>query len=302
MDMREYQMKAHETKQEPSAEGAGKIVPLLGLAGEVGELLNEYKKFLRDGEAHVRFGDRLTEELGDLLWYMAATASQFGLDLNEVATQNLIKTRARWGQKSNGQLAAGLKPHIFDEGFPPSQRFPRQFIADFRQVIERGSTKTRVFVGDQQLGEDLTDNAYEPDGYRFHDVFHLACAAVLGWSPVTRRNLKVNGINLKRRDDPKIDEVEDGGRAIVTEEGISALVFAYASDHAAMRGVTSLDYDLLKAIRIMTSTFEVSVCSTGEWERAILMGYHVWKQVEANQGGKVEVNLDQCSIRYLGKK
>lgn len=118
------------------------------------------------------------------------------------------------------------------------------------------------------MGQDLTDNAYVPDGYRFHDVFHLACAAVLGWSPVSRRNL-----NLKRRSEPAVDEVEDGGRAIVTEEGISALVFAYARDHNALEGVHSVDYDLLKTIRIMTARFEVGICTTGEWERAILMGY-----------------------------
>ena len=45
-------------------------------------------------------------------------------------------------------------------------------------------------------------NAYVADGYRFHDVFHLACAAVLCWSPVTRRNL-----GRKRRTDPLIGEV-----------------------------------------------------------------------------------------------
>lgn len=301
MDIREYQVKAKETKQKPSTENSDSIVPLLGLAGEVGELLNEYKKFLRDGEAHVRFGDRLIEELGDLLWYLADTATQFNLDLNDVAERNLTKTRARWGYKNGSQLAPELKPRTFDEGFPTSERIPRHLVADFRQVVENGATKIRVFVGDQQLGEDLTDNTRGADGYRFHDVFHLACAAVLGWSPVTRRNLKIDGKNLKRKSDPKTDEVEDGGRAIVTEEGVSALVFAYASDHAAMQGVTSLDYGLLKSIRVMAANFEVSVCSTGEWESTILMAYSVWRQVESNQGGRVEVNLDNRSIRYLGK-
>ena len=64
-----------------------------------------------------------------------------------------------------------------------------------------------------------------------------------------------------------------------------------------LRLITS---DLLKAIRIMTTSFEVSVCTTGEWERAILMGYAVWKQVREHQGGKVELDLDRRTIRYLG--
>jgi hypothetical protein len=165
----------------------------------------------------------------------------------------------------------------------------------FDSGLRPGPSKLGVFVDGKQMGQDLTDNAHQPDGYRFHDVFHLACAAVLGWSPVSRRNL-----GLKRKSNSKIDEVEDGGRAIVTEEGISALVFAYAGDHNALDGVRSVDYDLLKAIRIMTARFEVSVCTTGEWERAILMGYETWKQVEHNQGGKVELDLDKRTIKYLG--
>lgn len=273
--------------------GGDVIVPLLGLAGETGELLNEYKKYLRDGEAHRRFPERLSEELGDLLWYMADIAHKFGLGLNDVAAQNLDKIGARWGEKEDPRLPSKVKPHIYDEDYPEKERLPRKFVAHFVQVEERGKPKMRVFVDGEQMGQDLTDNAHEADGYRFHDVFHLACAAVLGWSPVVRRNL-----GRKRRSRPDIDEVEDGGRALVTEEGISALVFAYASDHDAMQGVKAVDYDLLKAIKIMTSKFEVSACTTGEWERAILMGYHVWREVEKYSGGKVVVDLDHRLIAY----
>jgi NTP pyrophosphatase (non-canonical NTP hydrolase) len=301
MELDEFQKQARLTVQTPSTDGASTIVPLLGLAGEVGELMNEYKKYLRDGPAHVRFRERLAEELGDVLWYIADTATNFDLTLGDIAEQNLLKTRARWG------LASGVpslpKPHRFDERFPEHERFPRCFVAEFAQVEEEGRRKVRVSVGGRQLGEDLTDNAHQPDGYRFHDVFHLACAAVLGWSPVTRRNLRIRHKDkgIKRKSDPTVDEVEDGGRAIVTEEGISALVFAYAKDHASLDGVSHVDYELLKSIRVLTSKFEVSICTAGEWEAAILMGYRVWKELEAAQGGKVEVDLDNRRVRFLGK-
>lgn len=297
MDIREYQLEAHRTAR-GHASGSDLTVPILGFAGEVGELLNEYKKRLRDGEeAHVRFRDRLSEELGDILWYVAETATQAGLNLDDIVAQNLAKTRARWGVEVGGEVQL-FEPNarVFDIQFPSKERFPRRFVADFRQWIDQqtNSVRTRVFVDGKQMGQDLTDNAYIPDGYRFHDVFHLACVAVLGWSPVSRRNL-----GLKRRSDPSVDEVEDGGRAIVTEEGISALVFAYV-ENRAWEGVSVVDYDLLKAIRIMTARFEVSVCTTGEWERAIRLGYAIWKEVEKNQGGKVELDLDARSIKYLG--
>jgi len=293
MELNEYQERARETEQKVTVEGSDVMVPILGLAGEVGELLNEYKKKLRDGDAHTRFPDRVSEELGDILWYVAETATKFGLELEDIANRNLTKTRARWGHSNENWTLFGAHP--FDAQFPKNERFARKFVTDFRQWVESGVVKTRVFVNGEQMGQDLTDNAHQPDGYRFHDVFHLACAAVLGWSPVSRRNL-----GIKRKSNPKVDEVEDGGRAIVTEEGISALVFAYADDHNALEGVKAVDYDLLKAIRIMTARFEVSVCTTGEWERAIIMGYRVWQQVEKNQGGKVECDLDQRTIRYLG--
>ena len=72
------------------------IVPMLGLAGETGQLLSEYKKHLRDGEAHRLFKERVSEELGDLLWYIANVASKFELTLDEIAAANLAKVKARW--------------------------------------------------------------------------------------------------------------------------------------------------------------------------------------------------------------
>ncbi len=90
MDMRAYQLEALKTDQVPRPAQAADadsslVVPLLGLAGETGELLTEYKKRLRDGEAHRMFKDRVSEELGDLLWYIANVASKFDLDLNAIA-------------------------------------------------------------------------------------------------------------------------------------------------------------------------------------------------------------------------
>ena len=296
MELHEYQRQARRTEKKIHAAGFDIAVPILGLAGEVGELVNEYKKYLRDGDAHERFPERVSEELGDILWYIAYAATSFDLDLDEIAEQNLRKTRARWGVTQGGERLFEPRARIFDADFPAGERLPRQFIAEFHPWMGERTQQSRVFVEGSQMGDPLTDNAYSPDGYRFHDVFHLACATVLGWSPVVRKLL-----DRKRRSNPSIDEVEDGGRAIATEEGISALVFAYARDHKWLEGVTSVDYYLLKAIRIMTSSFEVAVCTTGEWERAILMGYKTWKQVEDNQGGRVSLDLDKAKITYLGK-
>lgn len=294
MDLDDYQLRAIKTEQKPKNQSMAEVVPFLGLAGETGELLNEYKKFIRDGSAHIRFRDRLKEELGDLLWYLADAAAKFNLRLSEVAEVNLTKVRERWGDRGQDmQLTLYGQARIFDGDYLPAERLPRNFVAEFYQRQQGKRTHVRVIVDGQQMGQELDDNVHEEDGYRFHDVFHLACAGVLGWSPVTRRNL-----NRKRRSVDSTDRNEDGGRAIVIEEGISALVFAYALDHARMEGVRSVDYDLLKAIKTMTSKFEVSVCTTGEWEKTILLAYSIWRLVEQNAGGNVVVDLDRRELSF----
>lgn len=121
----------------------------------------------------------------------------------------------------------------------------------------------------------------------------MSYTAILGWSPVIRSILK-----RKRKSSPVIDEVEDGGRAIAIEEGISALIFTYAKDHAFLEGISAIDYQLLKTIKNMTGHLEVSQCSLGDWEKAILMGYNVWRQVEKNRGGVVVIDIDSSSITY----
>jgi len=293
MEFDTYQDQALETERVPNKNGPLEALPFIGLAGETGELLNEYKKHLREGAAHQRFRERVAEELGDILWYLSNVASKYRLRLSDIADQNLTKTRGRWLDQTAGERTLWGSARQFDATFPPNEQLPRQFVARFFQYRHANRARIRVEVNGIVMGQELTDNAHREDGYRFHDVFHLACAAVLGWSPVTRRNLR-----CKRRSDPHIDEVEDGGRAIVTEEGISALVFAYASDHAALKGLHTLDYDILKAIKVMTAKFEVAVCSTSEWEKAIFEGYRVWDQVAAHEGGNVIVDLDQRSLQY----
>lgn len=292
MDFNEYQSKALETDQVPSEKYREdlieKIVPLLGLAGEAGSLLSEYKKHLRDGPAHKLFKERISEELGDLLWYISNVASKFDLVLETIAKDNIDKVQDRFLHKT-----AGPSFYIFDRDFPENESLPRQFTIEIKEIIENGSYRVQAFSDGEQVGNDLTDNAHDPDGYRFHDVFHLGYAAVLGWSPVTRRMLE-----RKRKSHSKTDEVEDGGRASAIEEGVSALVFSYAEAHGFFENVSELDYSLLKTIGYLTNRLEVNICSTGDWERAILTGYKVWREIRLHGGGKVLADLDSRTLKF----
>lgn len=163
------------------------------------------------------------------------------------------------------------------------------------QAVRQALDRLRVVIDGKPFGAELTDNAYDPDGYRFHDVFHFAYAAVLGWSPISRALLR-----RKRKSRPLLDEVEDGGRAAVIEEGVAALAFEYARRHRFLEGVAALDFQLLRTIKDMTSHLEVRQCTTGEWEQAILQGFEVWRAVLATRGGRIIVELDERRITFQG--
>ncbi len=270
------------------------IIPLLGLAGEAGGLLTEYKKFLRDGAAHRLFKERVSEELGDILWYVSNVASKFNLNLDDVATENLTKIRDRWDMTTGDIKDLFPGGYIFDSNYPGSERFPRQMDVELKVVKDKGKDVIRLLVNGEQRGAELTDNAYAPDGYGFHDVIHFANAAIMGWSPVLRKLL-----DCKRRSNEQVDEVEDGGRAAAIEEGLAAIVFDYGRNHQFFEDVTLVDYELLKMLKSAARHLEVNRCSLLDWQAAIIQGYAVWRPIAAAGGGRFRVDLDARTISLM---
>lgn len=287
MNFADYQSQALKTDRTGlGGADAAQLVPLLGLAGEAGQLLSEYKKRLRDGPSHVRFVDRVHEELGDILWYVSNVASKYGLELENIAAANLAKTRARFGDGECVTLGA------CDKGV---ESFPDRFTLTFKEDADGSRVIVRTYFEGEQVGAELTDNAHDDDGYRFHDVFHAGFVAVLGWSPVLRKFL-----GRKRRSTAKVDEVEDGGRAAVIEEGIVALVFDYGRNHNFLDGASGVDEALLKMARGMSSHLEVACQPEALWQSAIIQGFAVWRQVVEVKGGVIEVDRTARTLRYLG--
>jgi NTP pyrophosphatase (non-canonical NTP hydrolase) len=294
MRFSEYQEIATQTDQVPfSTEKDIKslLIPLLGLAGESGSLLTEYKKRLRDGDAYKIFHERISEEIGDILWYLANIATKEGLNLQDIAQNNLIKTRDRWHEQSSDLFG----PKLFDDGYPENEKFPRCF--EINVVTEKdGSGKhlVQLYYAGEKLGDPLTDNAYEDDGYRLHDVFHLSFLATLGWSPVMRKLLK-----CKRYSAHDIDENEDGGRANVIDEAITALIFIEAKKNSFFEGVDSVDYNLLRTIKDLTAHLEASRISTKQWQDAILKGFEIWRQLKTHHNGIIKGDLIKKSLEFF---
>lgn len=70
------------------------IIAALGLAGEAGEFANMVKKLTAHG--HDISVEVLSEELGDILWYLAEAATACDVKLDDLAAQNVEKLRARY--------------------------------------------------------------------------------------------------------------------------------------------------------------------------------------------------------------
>jgi hypothetical protein len=201
-----------------------------------------------------------------------------------IAERNLAKCERRWGPL--------LERQPFDADYPENEQFPRRFLIDFATTHDKDERPVvRVFYKGEPFGDPLTDNSDVPDGYGFHDAIHLSFTAVLGWSPLTRKLLKA-----KRKSNPKVDEVQDGARALYTEEGLSTFIFAYAKNYNWLEGKSSVSSELLAAIRNMTSNLEVGCCTEGEWERAIVQGFAVWREIKKRGSGTLVVNLDDRTI------
>ena len=265
----------------PARTSRPRMIPLAGLASETGELLGEYKKYLRDGENPTS----CSRSGWPRRWATCCGTSP-------TWPPSSTSTSPRWPSRtwpSARGAGASCRTGRRSTRVSEDERFPRQFSIDFLTYHdEDDSPKVRVMYKGKQFGDDLTDNAHIKDGYGYHDVIHLAFAAVLGWSPLVRKMLGV-----KRKSDPKVDQVEDGGRAIATEEGLSAMIFAYARDYNFFEGKSSVSTELLRMIKNMVRHLEVSACSPGEWEQAIIQGFKVWREVKKRRGGTVDVDLDK---------
>lgn len=103
MNFDEYQKVVKKTSIYP-AQGNNVAYATLGLAGEAGEVADKVKKLIRDdnGVLTPEKKKEMIKELGDVLWYLTACASELGVNLEEVAVLNTKKVEDR---KERGVLS-----------------------------------------------------------------------------------------------------------------------------------------------------------------------------------------------------
>lgn len=345
--------------------------PVLGLVGEVGSLVSALKKKRRDTDGFLGYHEAVVEELGDVLWYVAAIARRGGTSLVDIvgraagtdvvsetlrfsdlgdrrgASEGLFETALLELAGEAGDLAKRFAAGVYrdntdalrgdlikfmrplaraaaatevslceaaqynidktedrwptmrdfsipvDEGLHIDEQLPREM----RVLIYEREVNGTKFVfqksGGMLLGDRLTDNHLPEDDYRFHDVFHLAHAAVLGWSPTTRALLRI-----KRKSQKAVDENEDGARANLIEEGLTTWIFETAKRHRFFANTPKLGLDLLKDVKRFVRGYEAEKLPMWLWEAAILQGYAVFRELQLHRRGVVRTDLAQRMIWY----
>ncbi|MBL4623587.1 MAG: nucleoside triphosphate pyrophosphohydrolase family protein [Flavobacteriales bacterium] len=255
---------------------------IVELASKVGDLINEYGEHkLEDNR------DKLSAHLVEIFRALVLSAKAAEISLDAAAYGNLRKTYSRWPVEMK-------YPPLLDSEMPVDERLPRKLVI----FIEEQKINNRTFVIQKCkgiiIGDRLTDNKLEKDDYRFHDVFHLAFIAHLGWSPVLRGLFK-----LKRKSNPEIDENEDGARASLIEEGVSTFIFSHGLDRELFNGIKHVDYDLLKSIQDLIKGYEVERCALWQWERAILDGFKVFRALKKYRKGFIVTDIEEHTIEFV---
>lgn len=231
--------------------------------------------------------------LGEMIWHLSALASLYSLKLNDILVRNTRKVAAR---------RKGTRTPLHDSRYGPAEQLPRRFEIAF---ITLGNNRARMYFEGRRLGDPLTDNSYEDDGYRYHDVMHLANAAVLGWSPVLRKLL-----GKKRRSDPKIDEVEDGARAQIVEEAVIKAIHSegirlarlengeQAEQARLFPNRNDISFRFLQLIRTFVWDLEAKQNLFWEWEEAIYTGHEMFHRLRQEGQGTVTVDLEAQSLTF----
>lgn len=118
LTLNDYQQQAQRTAQRADPLPSDKRLMgfALGLTGEAGEVADLVKKETTHG--HARDTTKIKAELGDVLWYLAALAHEYGLTLEDVAAANIAKLKARYpdpeGFSEARSKARGAEPEFTD--------------------------------------------------------------------------------------------------------------------------------------------------------------------------------------------
>jgi hypothetical protein len=155
-------------------------------------------------------------------------------------------------------------------------------VIEFREVRNRaGETGIQLWRDGKALTTPLFDHPGVVVGLRYVEVFHLAHAVVLGWSPNTGRFLAT--------DVQHEDSAESGDVGL--EYAISALTLVYAATaNRDLAQAKIVDPDLAAQIAALAAP-QVPQFTQADWQRAASEGIDAWRQLIAGTGQRVELDF-----------
>ncbi|GAW39752.1 MazG nucleotide pyrophosphohydrolase domain protein [Brevundimonas sp. SH203] len=146
-------------KTDRSVEGQSLAFPLLGLFGETGSLLSALKKKQRDRASSVAYSDSVAEELGDVLWYLAAVARRGSLNLSAIAA-HLYRRDEAWLNIPDETLTfEALQPHTIVRSAVPIPQFEETLLALAAEVgaMVAAHRNAALIPGGEALARRLTE-------------------------------------------------------------------------------------------------------------------------------------------------
>lgn len=96
--MVDYQLRIKELAVYPECNTGSKAAIAycaLGLAGEVGETCNKFKKVLRGDKSLEEAKEGLVKELGGVFWYLNQLCTELGLSPSEIMEANYNELKSR---------------------------------------------------------------------------------------------------------------------------------------------------------------------------------------------------------------
>lgn len=89
-----FQLESSRTLPDAEPSATDKLVAAVGLCGEAGEVADYIKKI--EAHGHSLNSAKLAEEIGDVLWYVAAICTYYHIQLDDAAIGNIEKLKARY--------------------------------------------------------------------------------------------------------------------------------------------------------------------------------------------------------------
>ncbi len=107
---------------------------------------------------------------------------------------------------------------------------------------------------------------------------------------------------VKRKSKDRVDEGEDGARAILIEEGIATWIFGQAKLLRFFKDMKpgDLSFGLLKTVRQFVEGYEADRCPLWLWEEAILQGYAAFRFLKERRRGQIHIDMAQHQLTIEG--